>query len=97
LIFGQRKYESRQETVAHRKSVGSFLMFHCCIASGTSGRRIEALKAYISVQPHGYIHGLLAEKCIPAIENLLLRAALFISFRMARSKIFPTKGAFDGE
>jgi hypothetical protein len=60
-----------------------------------SGRRIEALKAYISVQPRGYIRELLAEKYIPEIETATLGPRHLV--RMARSKIFPIRGEFYGE
>jgi hypothetical protein len=67
-------------------------MFHCCI---TSGRSLEAFRAYILVQPHRYIQVLLTQKCISGIEPATLGPRH--SLRMTRSKIFPIRGAFDGE
>jgi len=60
-----------------------------------SGRRIEAFKAYISVQPHRYIQMLLAKKIFLELKPATLGPRH--SLRMTRSKIFPIRGAFDGE
>ncbi len=62
-------------------------MFHCCMASG---RRIEALTTYISVQPHGYIQVLLAENGIPGIETCYFRAAPFVEDGAVKN--FPNQG-----
>jgi hypothetical protein len=55
-----------------------------------SGRRIEALAAYISVQPHRYIWELHAEKYIPEIETCYFRTAPFCPNGAVKN--FPNQG-----